>query len=199
MHPSAPAAAPDPAPTLGHRPPGGRPAGSRRRRTRTRLALATVAVLLVGYAPAGLPTSAAAASTAGAVAPPPVPVQVDANAIAAANVNGLTFKGFGVLSANSTSALLMDYKAQHPDQYVQLLKTLFGGSHPMMNTVKIEMGDDRNTSTGPEPATMRTATEEADVAREPGFQLAADAKKYNPNLRVAILRWEVFFFDRSNY
>ena len=127
-----------------------------------------------------------------------VDVAVDANSIAASNVNGLTFKGFGVLSANSTSALLMDYKAQHPDRYAQLLQILFGGSHPIMNTVKIEMGDDRNTSTGPEPATMRTATEEADVAREPGFQLAADAKKYNPNLRVAILRWEAPAWASTN-
>ena len=118
-----------------------------------------------------------------------VAVGVDADQIAGSNVNGLTFKGFGVLSANSTSALLMDYKAQQPAVYAQLLQILFGGTHPIMNTVKIEMGDDRNTSTGPEPATMRTADEAADVAREPGFQLAADAKKYNPNLKVDILRW----------
>jgi uncharacterized repeat protein (TIGR02543 family) len=127
-----------------------------------------------------------------------VNVNVDANTIAAGNVNGLTFKGFGVLSANSTSALLMDYKAQHPEAYAQLLQVLFGGPHPVMNTVKIEMGDDRNTSTGPEPATMRTADEPSDVAREPGFQLAADARKLNPNLRVAILRWEAPAWANSN-
>lgn len=127
-----------------------------------------------------------------------VDVSVDANQIAASNVNGLTFKGFGVLSANSTSALLMDYKAQHPEEYAQLLQVLFGGTHPIMNTVKIEMGDDRNTSTGPEPATMRTADEEANVAREPGFQLAADAKKYNPDLKVDILRWEAPTWANTN-
>lgn len=127
-----------------------------------------------------------------------VNVNVDANNIAADNVNGLTFKGFGVLSANSTSALLMDYKAQHPEAYAQLLQVLFGGPHPVMNTVKIEMGDDRNTSTGPEPATMRTADEAPDVTREPGFQLAADARKLNPNLRVAILRWEAPAWANSN-
>ena len=41
------------------------------------------------------------------------------------NVNGLTFKGFGVLSANGTSALLMDYKAEHPEAYAELLDILF--------------------------------------------------------------------------
>ena len=105
------------------------------------------------------------------------------------NVNGLTFKGFGVLSANGTSALLMDYKAEHPEKYVEMLKILFGGTHPIMTQVKIEMGNDRNNSTGPDPATMRLENEAVNVARAPGFQLAADAKKLNPNLKVSILRW----------
>ena len=42
---------------------------------------------------------------------------VDGNNVRAGNVNGLTFKGFGVLSANGTSEVLMDYKSQHPDAY----------------------------------------------------------------------------------
>jgi len=111
-------------------------------------------------------------------------------AAAAENVNGLTFKGFGVLSANSTSALLMDYKSQHPDKYWELIKTLFGGDHPIMNTVKIEMGNDRNTSTGPNAATMRTRDEYPNVQREPGFQLAADAKLVAAgDVHVSLLRW----------
>ncbi|MFM9331498.1 immunoglobulin-like domain-containing protein [Paenibacillus mesotrionivorans] len=118
-----------------------------------------------------------------------VKVLLDGNDIKADNVNGLTFKGFGVLSANSTSALLMDYKAEHPDKYTELLQVLFGGEHPLMSHVKIEMGNDRNNSTGPDPATMRTADEPANVTRHPGFQLAADAKAVNPNVKVSILRW----------
>ena len=41
-----------------------------------------------------------------------VDITVDGNEVLAAaeNVNGLTYKGFGVLSANSTSNLLIDYK-----------------------------------------------------------------------------------------
>ena len=124
-------------------------------------------------------------------APQAASFTVDGNDIksAAANVNGLTFKGFGVLSGNSSGALLMDYKAEHPAEYWQLIKVLFGGRNPIMNTVKIEMGNDRNTSTGPEPATMRSSDEYPDVQREPGFQLAADAKKVDPKLHVSILRW----------
>ncbi|AJQ96197.1 cellulose binding domain-containing protein [Gynuella sunshinyii] len=116
-------------------------------------------------------------------------ITVDGNHVRSGNVNGLTFKGFGVLSANGTSALLMDYKSQHPEKYAELLKILFGGPNPIMTHVKIEMGNDRNNSTGPDPATMRTANESANVRRAPGFQLAADARKINPNLKVSILRW----------
>ena len=111
-------------------------------------------------------------------------------ATAALNRNGLTFKGFGVLSANSTSALLLDYKSQHPDKYWELIETLFGGEHPIMNTVKIEMGNDRNTSTGPNAATMRSRDEYPNVLREPGFQLAADAQLVaHGDVHVSILRW----------
>ena len=116
-------------------------------------------------------------------------IVVDGNNIKVGNVNGLTFKGFGVLSGNSSSALLMDYKSEHPEKYVELLQILFGGKNPIMTHVKIEMGNDRNNSTGPDPATMRWETETANVKRHQGFQLAADAKKVNPNLKVSILRW----------
>jgi len=125
-------------------------------------------------------------------------ISLDGNDIASGNVNGLTFKGFGVLSANGTSELLMDYKSEHPDQYAQLLKILFGGSNPIMTHVKIEMGNDRNNSTGPDPATMRLASEPANVKRDPGFQLAADAKKVNPNLKVSILRWNAPAWASNN-
>ncbi len=125
-------------------------------------------------------------------------VSVDGNNIASANVNGLTFKGFGVLSANGTSELLMDYKSEHPDKYAELLKILFGGANPIMTQVKIEMGNDRNNSTGPDAATMRLASEAANVKRDPSFQLAADAKKVNPNLKVSILRWNAPGWVKSN-
>ncbi len=128
----------------------------------------------------------------------PTMITVDGNSIATNNRNGLTFKGFGVLSANSTSTLLMDYKAQYPEQYVELLKILFGGSRPIMNHVKIEMGNDRNNSTGPDPATMRWQDEPANVRRAPGFQLAADAKAINPSVKVSILRWHAPGWVKNN-
>ena len=121
--------------------------------------------------------------------PRTINVTIDADAIKADNINGLTFKGFGTLSANSTSAVLMDYKSEQPEKYLELLEVLFGGENPIMNQVKIEMGNDRNTSTGPNPGTKRWEDEPANVARDPGFQLAADAIAFNPDLEVSILRW----------
>ena len=92
----------------------------------------------------------------------------------------------------------MDYKAEHPEKYAEFLKILFGGANPIMAQVKIEMGNDRNNSTGPDPATMRLSSEAANVKRSPGFQLAADAKKLNPNLKVSILRWNAPGWVKNN-
>lgn len=116
-------------------------------------------------------------------------IVIDGNDIKADNVNGLTYKGFGMLSANSTSDLLMDYKSQSPEKYAELMQYLFGGKYPIFTHVKLEMGNDRNNSTGPESSTMRTKGEKANVLRNPGWQLAADAKKINPNVKVSILSW----------
>lgn len=117
-------------------------------------------------------------------------IVVNGDDIRTENVNGLTYKGFGLLSGNSTSDLLMDYKAENPESYAELLQILFGGQYPIMNHVKMEMGNDRNNSTGPESATKRSKTEKANVLRNPGWQLAADAKKINPDIKVSILRWK---------
>lgn len=116
-------------------------------------------------------------------------ITIDGNDIQAGNINGLTYKGFGVLSANSTSDLLLDYKAQQPQAYAAMMQYLFGGEYPIMTHVKLEMGNDRNNSTGAEAATKRTAAEKTNILRNPGWQIAADAKKINPNLKISILRW----------
>lgn len=123
--------------------------------------------------------------------PQEVEVIVDGADVAAAaqNINGLTYKGYGLLSGNSTSNLLMDYKTESPEAYQEMLEVLFGGEHPLMTHVKMEMGNDGNNSTGADSCTMRFENEEADASRSPGFQLAADAKKINPDVKVSFLRW----------
>src|SRR5699024_8595347 len=100
-----------------------------------------------------------------------------------------TFKGFGYLSCNNSSRLLLDYKAEQPASYQQILQILFGGKHPLMTMIKLELGDDANTSSGTEPATKRWASEPANVLRGAGYQLIADAKRLNPQLKTSLLRW----------
>lgn len=148
------------------------------------IALSTASTLTV--AGHGVPAVAASKTSA---ANDPVRVVVDGDDVRADNVNGLTYKGLGLLSGNSTSNLLMDYKSEHPRRYWQLVDTLFGGDNPLITHVKMEMGSDTNNSTGAEAATMRTADELADASRSPGFQLAADAKTVDPDLKVSFLRW----------
>lgn len=118
-----------------------------------------------------------------------VTINGDDVAAAAGNVNGLTYKGFGMLNGNATSNLLLDYKAENPDAYWAMMEYLFGGEHPLFTSIKMEMGNDGNNSTGAEACTMRYADEEADVSRSPGFVMAADAKKINPNVKISFLRW----------
>ncbi len=110
---------------------------------------------------------------------------------AAANINGLTYKGFGMLNGNSTSNLLLDYKSKSPEKYNEMMQYLFGGKYPLFTHIKMEMGNDGNNSTGAEACTMRYENEEADASRSPGFVMAADAKKINPNVKISILRWEM--------
>lgn len=110
---------------------------------------------------------------------------------AAENINGLTYKGFGMLNGNSTSNLLLDYKYEHPEKYNEMMQYLFGGEYPLFTHIKMEMGNDGNNSTGAEACTMRYENEKADASRSPGFVMAADAKKINPDVKISILRWEV--------
>ena len=110
---------------------------------------------------------------------------------AAQNQNGLTWKGWGLLSGNGTSNLLLDYKAENPKVYREMLEYLFGGEHPIFTHIKMEMGNDGNNSTAAESCTMRYEDEEADASRDPGFQIAADAKEINPDVKVSFLRWEM--------
>ncbi|MCI9530595.1 MAG: hypothetical protein HFH38_02395 [Lachnospiraceae bacterium] len=110
---------------------------------------------------------------------------------AVAKPNGLAYKGFGMLNGNSTSNLLLDYKYENRAAYDEMMQYLFGGQYPLFTHIKMEMGNDGNNSTGAEACTMRYEEEEADASRSPGFVMAADAKKINPNVKISILRWEM--------
>lgn len=98
-------------------------------------------------------------------------------------------RGAGMVSANNSSRLLLDYKAEHPEAYCEILEYIFGEDGIGVNHLKLEMGSDINSSSGTEPCVMRSAHERADVTRGAGYQLAADAKKINPDLTLDMLWW----------
>ncbi len=68
-----------------------------------------------------------------------------------------------------------------------------------MRMLKVELGSDSNTSCGTEPAPQRAADEPANVARGMGFQLIADAKKIQPDLKTCMLRWAEPGFLRPSW
>ncbi|MGN0592234.1 MAG: family 16 glycoside hydrolase [Ruminococcus sp.] len=104
--------------------------------------------------------------------------------------DGTVYRGLGAVSANNSSRLLLDYKAENPDAYWELMKLLFQPDYGAgLTHVKIEFGTDVNSSSGTEPSIMRAEDEPADVTRGAGFQFAADALSINPDITVDLLRW----------
>ena len=103
---------------------------------------------------------------------------------------GTVYRGLGVVTGNNSSRLLMDYKAENPEAYWEIMNLLFKPDYGAgLTHVKIEFGTDVNSSSGTEPSIMRSADEEADVTRGAGFMFAADALSINPDITVDLLRW----------
>ncbi|MGO3886010.1 MAG: hypothetical protein ACTJHU_06895, partial [Mycetocola sp.] len=101
-----------------------------------------------------------------------------------------TFGGFGSVSCNNTSNLLLDYKEEQPEVYWRIMNMLFDpDTGAGLKHIKVELGADNNTSSGTEPATKRSADEPANVLRGAGFHFIADAQTINPNIEVEALRW----------
>lgn len=101
----------------------------------------------------------------------------------------MLYRGAGMVSGNNSSRLLLDYKAEQPEKYYEILEHIFGKKGIGVTFLKLEMGSDVNSSSGTEPAVKRTEDEKADVRRGAGFQLAADAKKINPEITLDMLWW----------
>lgn len=119
-------------------------------------------------------------------------VVVDGNDIDVDNKGNVVnkFQGFGAVTCNNTSNLLIDYKEENPKEYWEMMNMLFNTETGAgLSHVKVELGGDVNSSSGTEPATMRYEDEEANVRRGAGWVFAADALSINPNITVEALRW----------
>lgn len=114
-------------------------------------------------------------------------ITIDGNS--ANTLENMLYRGVGMVSANNSSRLLLDYKSENPDKYWEIMNWIFGKQGLEVAHLKLEMGSDINSSSGTEPAVKRTGDEPADVTRGAGYQLAADAMTINPDLTLDMLWW----------
>ncbi len=117
----------------------------------------------------------------------PMNITIDGNN--ANTLENMLYRGVGMVSGNNSSRLLLDYKAENPDAYWEIMNYMFGSQGLEISHLKLEMGSDVNSSSGTEPSVKRTEDEEADVTRGAGYRLAADAKTINPDLTLDMLWW----------
>ncbi len=108
---------------------------------------------------------------------------------AAITDENMLYEGFGYISANNSSRLLLDYKEENPDAYWEILNYVFGSDGLNISLYKLEMGADVDSSSGTEPAVKRSADEKADVTRGAAYSIAADALNINPDLKIDMLYW----------
>lgn len=165
-------------------------------------ALVLSGALIAAPAAASVPSTAASSVQPAALADLPTLTYDDVTTWAEILVNGddverdaaglpfNTFGGFGSVSCNNTSNLLLDYKEEQPEVYWRIMNLIFNPETGAgLKHIKVELGADNNTSSGTEPATKRSADEPANVLRGAGFHFIADAKSINPHIEVEALRW----------
>jgi O-glycosyl hydrolase len=99
---------------------------------------------------------------------------------------GQTFDGVGALSAGASSRLLIDYPEP---QRSQILDYLFApGYGASLQTLKVEIGGDTNSTDGSEPSHMRAPTD-LDCNRGYEWWLMEQAVQRNPHITLAALEW----------
>lgn len=102
---------------------------------------------------------------------------------------GRVFQGAGGVSAGASSRLLYDYPEPQRSEILDLLFKPHFGAH--LQHLKVEIGNDANTTCGSEPSHARTPEELEDPVFTRGYEywLMAEAKKRNPDLIVNALQW----------
>ncbi|MGH3096170.1 MAG: discoidin domain-containing protein [Streptosporangiales bacterium] len=99
---------------------------------------------------------------------------------------GRTFGGVGALSAGASSRLLYDYpKRQRSEILDYLFKPGYGAA---LQILKVEIGSGANSTSGSEATHMRTPGD-LDCGRGYEWWLAKEAKKRNPDIKLAALAW----------
>ena len=75
------------------------------------------------------------------------PMEIIADGTQANENPAACYRGFGCVSANNSSRLLLDYKAEHPQAYEEIMRLLFQKNYGACLThIKLELGADINSS-----------------------------------------------------
>jgi hypothetical protein len=100
---------------------------------------------------------------------------------------GRRYDGVGAISGGGgTSRLLFDYPAAQQSEILDyLFKPNFGAN---LQILKVEIGGDTNSTNGAEASHMRSPTDE-DYGRGYEWWLMNEAKRRNPNIKLAGLEW----------
>ena len=102
---------------------------------------------------------------------------------------GRVFCGIGGVSAGASTRLLYDYAEPYRSDILDyLFKPDFGAN---MQSLKVEIGNDSNTTCGSEPSHARTEAELHDPVFSRGYEywLIAEARKRNPAIILSALEW----------
>ena len=131
-----------------------------------------------------------ALALSGALALLPTIAQASGQAPLAVTLNGqdsgLRFDGVGATSAGASSRLLINYPEPQRSQILDFLfKPYYGAS---LQTLKVEIGSDGNSTDGSEPTHMRTADDE-NYERGYEWWLMKEAKRRNPAIALQALAW----------
>ena len=87
------------------------------------------------------------------------PLNIVINGDNANTLENMLYRGVGMVSGNNSSRLLLDYKAENPDAYWEIMNYIFGKNGLEVAHLKLEMGSDINSSSGTEPSVMRSEDE----------------------------------------
>ncbi len=99
---------------------------------------------------------------------------------------GRIFQGIGAVSAGASSRLLYDYPEPERSQILDyLFKPNYGAS---LQILKVEIGGDTNSTDGAEASHMRSP-DEVNCNRGYEWWLMTEAKKRNPDIKLAGLAW----------
>jgi Glycosyl hydrolase family 59 len=100
---------------------------------------------------------------------------------------GSIFDGVGAITSNGETRLIYDYPEQQRNDILDIFFT--PGVGMALQILKIEVGSDVQSTLGTESSFQHNRGEKPACDRGIQFWYASEAKKRNPNIKIAVLEW----------